>query len=288
MRSKGLKRIRSPNGFFYTYFTVNITQSRIDKGLIAIPRSLSGIFPDENCELSILFNTSEIPQIKKFSTYQSRTRENRIGGMAEWFEHNDIGKDDEIVIQLIDKKSKIYRILSENDFLLLTQGVQNSLDESADDKSVHDNLLKMMRLMNLEYSSIVLREYLRLAQMSHFQRRRRRTVKKRTVKEVVPTNIRILLRELYNGHCQLCDFTFQKKDRTPYFEIHHIDPGLGHHPKNLLSVCPNCHSQFEYSNVRHFYNPDNWLTRVTFNRKPYPVYQRLLTVSIEGYKVLFS
>ena len=104
----------------------------------------------------------------------------------------------------------------------------------------------------------------------------------------MPANLRILLEAIYKGHCQVCDFWFLKKDRKPYFEIHHLDPMKAHHPKNVLVVCGNCHNQFEYTFVKQEFDGGMWLVRVSFNEAVYPVKQAMLDMEKEGfYKELF-
>ena len=63
-------------------------------------------------------------------------------------------------------------------------------------------------------------------------------------RESVPASLRAILARLYKGQCQISGFSFLKRDGEPYFEVHHIDPLLGHHAKNVLVVCPNVHAQF--------------------------------------------
>ena len=77
-------------------------------------------------------------------------------------------------------------------------------------------------------------------------------------------------------------FHFRKKKRNgePYFEIHHLDPGVGHHPTNLLVVCPNCHAQFEHATVTDFKWAGNWLVGVMINSKRFAVRQPLAHASI--------
>ena len=73
-------------------------------------------------------------------------------------------------------------------------------------------------------------------------------------RESIPNNLRFLLGTIYEGNCQICNFVFLKKDKQPYFEIHHINPLWGNNPKNLVVVCANCHRQFEFANVQQVFN----------------------------------
>jgi hypothetical protein len=74
--------------------------------------------------------------------------------------------------------------------------------------------------------------------------------------------LRALLGQAYSGKCQLCGFTFSKSDGTPFFEVHHIEPTLGDHPKNLLVVCANCHAKLTYAEVDSFVYADGWLVEL--------------------------
>jgi len=77
--------IQSRSLINYSYATIEITQSRLDKGLIAIPMSLAEWFPDYNTTVQVYLDNSPVLYTKTYSSYKSTTRECRIGGMAEWF-----------------------------------------------------------------------------------------------------------------------------------------------------------------------------------------------------------
>ena len=63
-----------------------------------------------------------------------------------------------------------------------------------------------------------------------------------------------LVKELKQKYskCQICNFTFKKKDGENYNEVHHIIP-LSMNGKdakiNTLVVCANCHRQLHYADV---------------------------------------
>jgi hypothetical protein len=101
-------------------------------------------------------------------------------------------------------------------------------------------------------------------------------------KEDVPAAIRVLLAELHQGKCQLCSFTFEKKSGGPYFEIHHLNPEIGHHPLNILVVCANCHAQFEHARLTDFELVAGWLVALKMNGQRVAVRQPLLTESQRG------
>jgi hypothetical protein len=63
-----------------------------------------------------------------------------------------------------------------------------------------------------------------------------------------------IVKELKQKHkfCQICSFSFKKKDGSDYNEIHHIIP-LSKNGKdkkiNSLVLCANCHRQLHYADV---------------------------------------
>ncbi len=271
----------------YSYKTIKITQSRLDKGLIAIPVALAKWFPDHNDTIQVYLNNSPVSQTKHYSSYDSSTRECRIGGMKQWFQESNIKSGDEIVIQLIDKERFIYRLIPERNFILKTKELQDSFDKSESEEEASEKITTLAQWTHLNEGKVVLNEYYRL--INTLPTKGRGYVKKPSsqARESTPTNLRTLLEGVYKGHCQVCDFCFLKIDKKPYFEIHHIDPLKGHHPKNLLVVCGNCHNQFEYAEVKEVFD-DEWLIKVYFNKRTYSVKQAILSVKMEGFfKELF-
>ena len=267
----------------YDYQTIEISQSRVNKGLIALPRSLTGWFPDHNTTIQVYLGDSPIPEVKNYTSHTGSTNESRIGGMADWFNANNIRGGDEIVIQLIDEKEAIYRLIAENDFIIKTKKLQDNFDNSQDEEEALEGVVQLARWTELDESRVSLNEYRRL--VDTMPARSREYVSRRAAhtRERTPHNLRVLLGEIYQGHCQVCDFTFLKKDNKPYFEIHHIDPVAGHQPQNLMLVCANCHRQFQFANVDHTFNDEGWLIKVNFNQSFYDINQILLNAKIEDF-----
>ena len=271
------KIVKSRSEINYSYATIKITQSRIDKGLIAIPMSLAKWFPDQNARIQVFFDDALSAETKQYSSYKSRTKECRIGGMGEWLTKNGIEDGDEIVIQLIDKERLVYRLTPESKFLLRTREIQNSFDRSETEICATEQIQRLSRWACVDHANAVANEYIRLVNASPARARRYVARRSKQAKESSPCNLRLLLRDIYGGHCQVCDFWFLKKDNEPYFEIHHINPLLSNNPKNLVVVCANCHRQFEYAHVAHEFSHDNWLVRVGFNKKMWHINQFMLT-----------
>ncbi len=283
-----LKAIRSKSQINYSYATIKMTQSRIDRGLLAIPVALAKWFPDHNETIQIHLNDSPVSQTKHYSSYSSSTRECRIGGMMAWFQQNNIKSGDEIVIQLIDEERFIYRLIPEQNFILKTKELQYSFDNSETEQEASEKITTLAQWTDLDKNKVTLNEYYRLIDTLSIEGRQYINKHSSRARESVPSNLRIVLEYLYKGNCQVCNFGFLKRNKKPYFEIHHLDPQKGHHPKNLLVVCGNCHNQFEHADVKQEFNEDRWLFRVSFNERTYSVEQSVLSMKPEMFsKQLF-
>jgi len=273
MKSSRSKRVTEKSEINYDYKTIRITKSRIDKGLLAIPKSFGKLLPGSNQRIELYLDESDVPQAKTFSSFDSSTNENRIGGLKNWFADNGIREGDELVLQVLDRERFVYRLLREDVFLNMTKMHQQDLDGAADDEIAAGTIELISNLTQVETASIMRSEFLRLAEYTNEEVRRRLRTSGRFSREKTPASIRTLLGNIYRGHCQICSFAFLKRDNDPYYEIHHLGATLGHHPKNLVLVCANCHRQFEFANVERFFDERGWLAKVRFNQSEYLVKQ---------------
>jgi uncharacterized CHY-type Zn-finger protein len=265
-----------------------MTPSRLSKGLIAIPVALTKWFPKQSGVVHVYFGDSSDLQPKVFSSYDSSTRECRIGGVADWFKESGIKSGDEIVIQVIDEENFVYRLIPEREFITKTQELQHRFDKSESEKEASEKVATLVGWVHLDKQEVVLNEFKRLVDTMLIHDRRYASSRLNRARERVPANLRTLLEDIYKGHCQVCDFWFLKRDSKPYFETHHLDPLQGHHPKNVVVVCGNCHNQFEHANVYQDFNMDGWLIKVSFNERAYPVCQVALNMTPEQpFKDLF-
>lgn len=166
--------------------------------------------------------------------------------------------------------------------------MQHSFDNSETEKEASEKITILAQWTDLDKNTVTLNEYYRLTNTLPIKGRQYMDKPPIRARESVPFNLRTLLEHLYRGECQVCNFGFLKRDKKPYFEIHHLDPLKGHHPKNLLVVCGNCHNQFEYAAVKREFNEDEWLVSVSFNERTYPVRQAMLGMRAEFFsKQLF-
>jgi len=266
----------------FDYKTIRVTKSRIDKGLLAIPVSLIDFFPKNKVPVKVYFGDSNSLRTKKYTPYTSSSRECRIGGMKEWYIKNRIQDGDEIVIILDNSRESTYRIFPEKKFIPYFKKVQIEIDQGKNEEIISQRIESFLRITNIRKEELLTNEYLRLAQ----QQTTERTYKKSNAnkrKENVPASIRFYLENLYKGHCQLTDFTFIQKNGRPYFEIHHIKPNLGHHPKNLLVVSPNIHTQFTYTDYSEVFDKEGWLRKVKFSNQEYMVKQLIDTIKYKKF-----
>lgn len=79
------------------YITIKVTQSRINKGLLAIPVSLLDWFPNTKQDINIVAPDGEIFTCK-VTPYNSTSRECRIGGLNRYFQKYQVKSGDELVI----------------------------------------------------------------------------------------------------------------------------------------------------------------------------------------------
>ena len=267
-----MQKVKSEIG--YSYVTIKITRSRINKGLLAIPVSLLDRFPKEKRKITIFFDDEEIPSMKSFSPYNSSSQECRINGLASWFVKNKIQDQDEIVIQFLDENEGIYRLIKETKFIEQIKELENKIISIKKDDDLEKCFEDLASKVNQSKKEVAIVEFLRL----NNEIMKKRVYKKSNtslVKENVPTSLRKILELIYQGKCQISNFTFVQRNGKPYFEIHHIKHDYGNHFKNLLVVSPNIHAMFTHANCAECFENDGWLRKVKFNGKEFNVYQAI-------------
>ena len=262
-------------------FTIRATASRLEKGLLAVPQKFTEWFPGEKGQIQVLFDDEEQTKTLTFHPYDPTVKENRIFGLGQWMSKRGVREGDLISITLEDQTKQLYRIaldryVQERQESKARQGLQAARTDSDAERE----LSTLSRLTKRRPRELAQEELLRIAQQSARQPRPRVSPAATERHEGVPSAIRVLLRELHDGKCQLCSFTFEKLNGEPYFEIHHLDPEVGHHPSNLLVLCPNCHAQFEHATVSDFKWIGIWLVSVKINGKRIAVRQPLAHDSI--------
>jgi len=250
------------------YITIKTTKSRIDKGLLAIPVSLTEMFP-KSADKIYLIDENGKEEKKSFTPYSSSSRECRIGGLKNFYEKYDISDGDELVIQLLDDKK--YRIVPEKLFenTLITE--LSEFEKIDNENLLEEKLNLISKFANSTKQEILKNEFVRLS--SNIIKERKTITKQITTKENVPIALRKILLNLYEGKCQVSGFTFLMKNGNPYFDIHHIDALKGNHLKNLIVVSPNVHKQFHYANLEQTFDNDSWLREVKFNDDLFKVNQ---------------
>jgi 5-methylcytosine-specific restriction endonuclease McrA len=249
-------------------FTIRASASRLDKGLLAIPKKFRDLFPRERGRIHVAFDDDDSVKPLTFQPYDSVVKENRIFGLRQWFSKRGVREGDLISITLEDPERPSYRIALDR-FVLerQEQRAREGLRLAQTDSEAEDQLTTLSQLTRRRPRDVAREELMRIAAQSEPRTRPTTAPPRAERHEVVPSGIRILLRELHDGKCQLCSFTFEKKNGEPYFEVHHLNPSVGHHPSNLLVVCPNCHAQFEHATIADLRWAGPWLVGVTINGK---------------------
>lgn len=264
------------------HFTIRASASRLEKGLLAIPQKFKDWFPGERGQIKVLFDDEVKAKTVTFHPSDPIVKENRIFGLAHWFSKRGVREGDLISITLEDSSIGLYRIgLDRYVRERQEQETREKLRLARTDSQAEQELTALSMLTRRRPRELAREELLQIAQKLPRQPRPRVPPGATERHEGVPSGIRVLLRELHDGECQLCSFTFEKRNGEPYFEIHHLDPEVGHHPSNLLVLCPNCHAQFEQASVTDFKWAGNWLIGVTINGKRVAVRQPLAHDSIK-------
>ena len=251
----------------FNYKTIRITQSRIDKGLLAIPVSIIDYFPKDKTKVYVAMGTDE-PLPKRFTPYTSTSRECRIGGMRSFYEKFAVKDGDEVVLQFLDTNT--CRIFTEQQFEYLIRKAEDNFDGARSETEAEENLGNISKIANTKPEETLWSEFYRLSNIE-VSKRRHKILKLGKIKGGVSPSTRKLLIEIYKGKCQISGFGFLMKNGKPYFEIHHIKPAIGDHVKNVLVVSPNIHAQFTYAVVEEYFDGDGWLRRVKFNDQEFLV-----------------
>lgn len=255
---------------------IRASASRIDKGLLAIPRKFSGSFPDKRSQIRVVLDDEENVRVLTFQPYDPVVKENRILGLRRWFSKRDVREGDWISVAVEDQERGLYRVALDRYVLERQKGrARQQLEAAQTDSEADRQLVLLSQLTRMRPRAVARDELLHIAARSKPQPRPIVLPRIGERHEVVPSGIRVLLRELHDGKCQLCSFTFEKRNGEPYFEVHHLDPGIGHHPTNLLVVCPNCHAQLEHAVVEDLRWAGRWLIGLIINGKRVSVRQPL-------------
>ncbi len=262
-------------------FTVRASASRLDKGFLAVPQKFRDWFPSAKSQIQAVFDDEDKAKGLTFHPNGPEVKENRIFGLGHWFSKRGVREGDLVSITVEDQDRLLYRIALDR-FIQEReeQKARQTLEGAQTDSEAEQGFSTLSRLTRKRPRGLAQEELLRIAHESGRRPRPRISPGTTQRPESVPSGIRLLLRELHDGKCQVCSFTFEKRNGEPYFEIHHLNPEVGHHPSNLLVVCPNCHAQFEHAAVTDFKWVDIWLVGATINGKRVAVRQPLAHDSI--------
>lgn len=250
-------------------FRVLLTKSRLAKGLLAISRKFQRLFPPSVQKVTVFFDDSKTPQQKPYTPYKSTTRECRIYNLRKWFHKHKASVGDwvEVIIETTGYRL-IFRRRSEEEARYRQQ-----LQDAETEGQAAEALRKLSKTQRRSQYKTALIELKRLAQQTW--NRKRITIMPRERYEGVPASLRALLKAVYKGRCQICGFTFLKRNNEPYFEVHHVNPDVGHQPQNLLVLCANCHAQMEHAKVEVKRDQNGWVIGVIINGEYRAVYQAL-------------
>jgi hypothetical protein len=248
-------------------FTIYATESRLSKGLLAIPRKFTDRFPATKGKIFVVFDDGTKVETKVYLPYDPKIKECRIFGLSGWFTRRKIIPGDAITISVEDSLKGVYRIALDR-FVRerRTKEARRNLYTTESPQVASEQLRRLAEAKRQKLQTTAFDEISLMAQRP-VQRRKRSVVLQTGRAEAVPAPLRALLEAVHQGKCQICNFTFDKRDGSPYFEIHHLEADKGHHPTNVLVICPNCHAQMENAVVTEMERMMGWLVRVRINGK---------------------
>lgn len=245
----------------------------LPKGLLAIPRRFSGEFPATKGKILVVFDDGSRVEPKIYLPIDPRIKECRIFGLSRWFSMHRIVAGDSITITVEDPIKGIYRIALDR-FIGQRRAVEARRQLYTTDslEIAGEQLRKLADSKKEKVHEIAFQEIALMAQRPLLKRKRVMVLQKGRA-EAVPAALRVLLEAFHQGKCQICAFTFKKRDGRPYFEIHHLEADKGHHPMNVLVICPNCHAQLENATVTEMERVMGWLVAVRINSRRFRVRQ---------------
>ncbi|MFN4179827.1 MAG: HNH endonuclease [Armatimonadota bacterium] len=261
-------------------FRVPLTMSRLSKGLLAIKRKFQQLFPSSAQKITVFFDDETTPHLKPYTPYKSTTRECRIYNLRQWFSKHQAKVGDWVEVIVEENGYRlVFRKRSEEE-----AKHREELQKAETEEQAQEALRKLAQTQRRSLRRTALKELQRIAEQTW--ERKRLIVAPRERYEGLPASLRTLLKIVYEGRCQICGFTFLKRNGEPYFEVHHIDPAGGHQPQNLLVLCANCHAQMEHAEVTIERDAQGWVTAVIINGERRSVYQALSTSSPVALTVL--
>jgi len=257
-------------------FSLIVTKSRLAKGLLAIPKKYAHLFPPRKTEIKVLFDDAETIELKSYVPDDKKVKERRIFGLGRWFVQRDVKPGDRLTITVIDREEQTYRITLDR-FVRsrLERTAREALKRAPNDEVALEQLQVLAQITKKDQRRAAREALLEIARESVYRDRSRTESSKTEHHQTVAPVVRVLLRELHQGKCQICSFTFAKRKGDPYFEVHHLEPDVGDHPANLLVLCANCHAQFEHANVGGLERVGSWVVAATINGKRHTVRQPL-------------
>ena len=221
----------------------------------------------------MVFDDGTRVEPKIYVPYDPKIKESRVFGLSRWFSRRGIVAGDAITITLEDPIKGIYRIALDR-FVAQRRAneARRRLYTAESPEIAGEHLRRLAESRKEKVQEIAFQEIALMAQRP-LLRRKRVIVLQRGRGEAVPPALRALLEAIHQGKCQICGFTFKKRDGRPYFEIHHLEPDKAHHPMNLLVICANCHAQLENATVTEMERAMGWLVAVRINGRRFRVRQ---------------
>lgn len=198
-------------------FEMTVTQSRLDTGLLAIPKEHAAqLFPSRSTVIHVRLGNESAPSELKFVPAESSAKEPRIYGMRRWFNRERIRDGDKLKVVLLDRELWLYQL----------------------SRCLDGNVLESTPLVPGDEEYVEGRELFQL----HRRKERNRRAVARKKRAALATCGRLL--------CEVCSFDFVEvygQLGEGFAECHHrvplsqLTPDHRTRLNDLAIVCANCH-----------------------------------------------
>lgn len=135
-------------------------------------------------------------------------------------------------------------VLEELPFYIIRDSVAYLQERAEEQQLLNDSISPIEPEQVEEFDSQFLRDF--EDDFSHLKNEREE-VKLERIKRY--RKVVDMLKDIYNGECQICGFAFMKNNDRNYSEAHHLDPlslGGSQDEDNVVILCANHHRMLHY------------------------------------------
>ncbi|MDR3049852.1 MAG: HNH endonuclease [Elusimicrobiota bacterium] len=239
------------------------TPSRVGRGILSLPKKYSALYPSQKCEVKIK-DIYDNELLCSFSPQSSNHAEPRIGKLLPFFRKNNVFGGEEITLHMISNLE--WRLIPKSKYSEEIKNSEIRIEKLIDDTLIDNELQLVSVLSGYKREKDYVINRLRTSIDSEIDNRKEHAIVSAKNRQPLPP----YLKRMYKTISPLCICQvsgrrgFIMKNGERYIEFHHINPTIGHHPKNILMLCADIHRMFHYARLKYEYDNQGWLRNVTF------------------------